>query len=200
MSLSQIRYIIWIICGVVAIASLLYYLSIRMMHPVDAQIQPSLGESFSFTDMEGKPVTASSYRGKIMLIYFGFTRCPDICPTDLGILASALNLLPPAQLEEIAPLFISIDTTDTPEKLKQFVSRFSDRIIGLTGTPEQLQEAASSFKIFFRKMDPSEPGASGSLFEHSAYLFLFDQEGDYITYFPRNTAPAEIAKEITNLL
>jgi cytochrome oxidase Cu insertion factor (SCO1/SenC/PrrC family) len=110
-----------------------------------------IGGPFSLTDQTGRPVTDADYRGRYMLIYFGFTFCPDVCPTELQVMATALDQLG-RQADEVQPIFITIDPErDTPSQLAGYVSQFHPRMAGLTGTPEQIASVARAYRVYYAK-------------------------------------------------
>jgi protein SCO1/2 len=129
-----------------------------------------------------------------MLIYFGFTFCPDACPTALGVMSSALDKLDVAA-DRVVPILITIDPDrDKPAVLKDYVSNFHPRMVGLTGTPEQIAKVAKSYRIFYQKA----PGASPDeyVMDHTTLIYLMDGDGKYITHFGPDATPDQISDEI----
>lgn len=154
----------------------------------------AIGGPFSLTDHTGAPVTEATYRGRMMLIFFGFTHCPDVCPTELQVMAEALEGLG-ADAARVAPLFITVDPErDTPEALARYVELFDPRIIGLTGTPEEVRAAARAYRVFYAKVQP--PDASDYTMDHSTFLYLMDAEGRFAGLFRHGTTAEEIAAAI----
>jgi cytochrome oxidase Cu insertion factor (SCO1/SenC/PrrC family) len=146
-----------------------------------------VGGPFSLTDHGGKPRTEADFRGKFLLVYFGFTYCPDICPTDLVEIGRALDQLGPDG-EIIQPLFITLDPErDTPAHLAEYLPLFHPRLIGLTGSGAAIGQAADAYKVYYRKVDT---GPDAYTVDHSAYVYLLDTQGRYLGFFPPNT-PAE---------
>ncbi|KQU50241.1 electron transporter SenC [Bosea sp. Leaf344] len=146
-----------------------------------------VGGPFSLTDHGGKPRTEEDFRGKFLLVYFGFTYCPDICPTDLVEIGRALDQLGPDG-EIIQPLFITLyPERDTPAHLAEYLSLFHPRLIGLTGSGAAIGQAAEAYKVYYRKV---ETGPDTYTVDHSAYVYLLDTRGRYLGFFPPNT-PAE---------
>jgi protein SCO1/2 len=146
-----------------------------------------VGGPFSLTDHNGRTRSEADFRGKLMLVYFGFTYCPDICPTDLVEISRALDQLGPAG-EIIQPLFVTLDPErDTPAHLAEYVPLFHPRLLGLTGSGDAIRQAADAYKVFYRKV---ETGGGDYTVDHSAYVYLLDAEGRYLGFFPPNT-PAE---------
>jgi cytochrome oxidase Cu insertion factor (SCO1/SenC/PrrC family) len=154
----------------------------------------SLGGPFSLTDQSGKPVTEHDYAGRWMLVYFGYSFCPDVCPTELGTMASALDALGPAG-EKVTPVFISVDPArDTPEHLADYVSRFHPRMQGLTGTPEQVAEAARRYRVYYAKVQ--RPEMTDYLMDHSSFIYLVGPDGKVRSLFRPEQTPEAIAAAV----
>ena len=139
--------------------------------------------NFELTDHHGQVVTEHSYDGKLRLVFFGFTRCPDVCPTTLFEVARVMRNLGD-DASNVQPLFISVDRdNDTPEILTGYVSAFHPALIGLTGSKQQLDTVAESFKVTYG-VEPAPDSDSGidSVF-HSSYLFLMDRQGMFLDVF-----------------
>lgn len=153
-----------------------------------------VGGPFALTDHNGRPRTDADFRGKLMLIYFGFTFCSDVCPTDLQAIAAALDKLGSAG-EAVQPLFITIDPEkDTPEQLKGHVGLFHPRMIGLTGSTKQIQQVTRNYKVYYAKTEPlkrAEPGI-----DHSGFVFLIGRDGKYLGFFPPGTSADRMADTI----
>lgn len=150
---------------------------------------------FSLVDHTGKPVTDEDFEGKWQLVFFGFTYCPDICPTTLNDMSMVLEELGD-EAEQVQPLFISVDSErDTPEVMADYVANFDPRIVGLTGSPEQIKQAAQAFRVYYAKVE--QDGAPGGYtMDHQAFVYLMNPEGDYATHFSPSDEPAAIADEI----
>lgn len=154
----------------------------------------TLGGPFTLTDQTGREVTERDFAGRFMLIYFGFTYCPDVCPTELGVMASALDLLG-ADADRITPALITIDPErDTPAQLADYVSRFHPRLIGLTGTPQQIAQAARAYRVYYAKVRP--PNASDYLMDHSSFTYLVGPDGRVRQLFRPETPPESMAAAI----
>jgi protein SCO1/2 len=154
---------------------------------------------FSLIDHTGKPVTNADFAGKWQLVFFGFTYCPDVCPTTLNDIALVLENLGD-EAAQVQPLFITVDPErDTPEVMAEYVGNFDPRIVGLTGSPEQIKQAARAFRAYYAKVD--QDGAPGGYtMDHSAFLYLMDPKGEYATHFAPTEEPAAIADEIRAFL
>jgi protein SCO1/2 len=137
--------------------------------------------TFDLIDHDGRPVTERSYRGKRMLVFFGFTHCKMVCPRALGRLSAVLDRLG-SEADSFAALYITVDPDrDTPAVLKAFLTDNFPRFIGLTGEPRQIADAMSSFRVFARKVtDPDDPDSYQM--PHTAFTYVLDAEGNYLTH------------------
>lgn len=157
-----------------------------------------LGGPFSLTDHHGRPVTERDFAGRWMLVYFGFTYCPDVCPTELGIMADAIDTMGDAG-ERVTPVLISVDPErDTPEQLADYVSRFHPRMVGLTGTPEQVAEVARAYRVYYAKVN--RPEMTEYLVDHSSFMYLVGPDGRVRALFRPETAPEAIASAVQGQL
>lgn len=153
---------------------------------------PSVGGPFTLVDHTGKTVTDADFQGRYKLIFFGYTFCPDVCPTTLGTVAAALDQLAPEQRARLAPLFVSVDPErDTPEVLREYVAAFHPAIIGLTGTPEQVTAAMKAYKVYAAKAASADPGSY--TVDHSAITYLMAPDGTFLAHFPHGTGADEMA-------
>jgi cytochrome oxidase Cu insertion factor (SCO1/SenC/PrrC family) len=178
-----------IVCGL-----LLYRLWMERVAPETAGGEALIGGPFQLTDQDGNAVTDQTYKGKLMLIYFGFTYCPDACPTALGVMSAALDKLDVAA-ERVVPILITVDPErDTPQVLKDYVSNFHPRMVGLTGTPEQIAQVAKAYRVYYQKA----AGATSEdyLMDHTLLIYLMDAEGKYLENFPPNVTPDAMADKI----
>jgi protein SCO1 len=157
---------------------------------------PDIGGPFTLTDGDGKPVTDQTYRGQWLLVYFGFTYCPDACPTGLNNIAGALKLLG-ADAGKIQPLFITVDPErDTAAAMKAYVAAFDSRIVGLTGTAEQIATVARGYRVYYKRVGEGDDYTM----DHSVVIYVMDPDGKYSTVLRHNSAPAEIAEALRKLL
>ncbi len=157
-----------------------------------------IGGPFSLVDTNGKRVTDRDFRGKLMLVFFGYTHCPDVCPTELQNIAEVMDKLG-ADANQVAPIFISVDPArDTTESLSAYIKSFSPRITGLTGSVDEIASAAKAYRVYFRKADG---GSDSYTVDHSVFVYLMDREGNYITHFmfnsPADTMAGVIKKHIS---
>jgi protein SCO1/2 len=178
-----------VLCGI-----LLFKLYERQFLGSGSTGTADVGGPFELVNQDGAKVTDADFRGKLMLIYFGFTFCPDACPTALGVMGAAIEKLDVAG-ERVVPMLISIDPArDTPQALKEYIGNFHPRMVGLTGTDEQIAKVAKAYKVFYQKA----PGATGEdyLMDHSTLIYLMDGEGKFLTYFGPQATPDEVAEAI----
>jgi protein SCO1/2 len=132
-----------------------------------------------------KPVRLSDFHGKLVVMYFGFASCPDVCPTTLTIIASALRQLTPEELEAVQPVFISIDPErDQGEKLTAYATYFHPSFIGITGTPDEVQKVANQYGGFFIKVESDS--ALGYLVEHTSKTYIISKDGQYVSILPHD--------------
>ena len=159
---------------------------------------PTIGGSFTLVDHNGKTVTAADFRGRFMLVYFGYTYCPDVCPTTLTTMADAIDILDgDGDGEAVVPVFITVDPErDTPEHLKMYVSYFHPRLVGPTGTSESVAAAAKAYRIYYAKAP--EAGASGDdyLMDHVSFVFLMGPDGAFRVHFENGISPDAMANRI----
>lgn len=140
-----------------------------------------IGGAFTLVDHTGRQVSEADYRGKIMLVFFGYSFCPDVCPTTLATVAQAVESLTPSEQNQLAPLFITVDPErDTVPKMADYVANFSPAIVGLTGSPEQIKAVSQAYRVYARKV---EEGNGPYSVDHSAILYLMDGKGRYVTHF-----------------
>lgn len=159
----------------------------------------TVGGPFTLTTPDGTTVTDQTYRGKWLVVYFGFTYCPLACPTALFEIVAALEQLGP-DAAEVQPLFITVDPQrDTPEVLREYTASFDPRIVGLTGTPAQIESAAREYGVYFIAQQTG-PGADDYTIDHSTYLYLIDPAGRFVRGFDADASGKQIAAVIRGLL
>jgi protein SCO1/2 len=158
-----------------------------------------IGGLWSLVDHEGRPQTSSDFKGQYTLIYFGFTYCPDICPEELKKMARALNMLPEAAQTQITPLMISVDPwRDSIAQLAGYVKEFHPKMIGLVGTPQQVDHITRAFRVYTSKGPEETEG--DYLMDHSIFMYLMDKEGKFLDYYGVAMDAEEIAESIQNHL
>lgn len=162
--------------------------------------QPTVGGPFELVDGDGKPVTEKDFAGKPMLVYFGYTFCPDVCPTELIAMSDGLDLLSPDEAKQFQPIFVTIDPErDTPEVMKDYVQNFYPTMVGLTGTAEQIRKAAQAYRVYYAKSEAKTEGAP-YLMDHSSFIYVMDAKGRYLRHFSMGTTPADIATGLKQVL
>ena len=160
---------------------------------------PPTGGDFTLDSAAG-PVRLSDLRGQAVLIYFGYTACPDICPTNLVSIAHALRTLQPAELDRTRVLFVSVDPErDDPERLAGYVAYFHPNVLGLTGTPEQVAEVARRYGAAYRRVDDTG-SAMGYLIDHSAFTAVVDPSGRLVRTLGHASPPETIRAAIRTAL
>jgi cytochrome oxidase Cu insertion factor (SCO1/SenC/PrrC family) len=177
------------ICGV-----LLYQLYQRSLNGETVSGEALIGGPFELTDQNGNAVTEQTFKGKLMLIYFGFTFCPDACPTALGVMSAAIDKLDVAA-DRVVPILITIDPDrDTPAVLKDYVGNFHPRMMGLTGTPKQIAKVAKEYGVFYQIAPGKAP--DDYVMDHTVLIYLMDGDGKYITHFGPDATSEQMAEEI----
>lgn len=157
-----------------------------------------LGGAFSLTDHTGRAVTEQDFAGRWLLVYFGFTYCPDVCPTELGTIAAALDEMGEAG-EAVTPILVTIDPArDTPEQLADYVSSFHPRMIGLTGTAEQVAEVARRYRVFYARAQ--RPDMTEYTMDHSSFIYLVGPDARVRSLFRMETPPEAIAAAVQGQL
>jgi len=153
-----------------------------------------IGGPFALIDHTGILRTDEDFRGKLLLIYFGFSYCPDVCPTDLQQIGLAVDGLG-ARADAVQPLFITLDPErDTAAHPADYVPSFHPRLIGLTGSAEQIRRIALAYKVYYVKYPPD---SSDYVIDHSAFIYLVDKTGKYIGFFPPGTTADRMIEIIT---
>ncbi len=163
------------------------YTLLNLPERVESKGTALIGGPFSLVDANGKRVTDRDFRGKLMLVFFGYSHCPDVCPTELQSMTEVMDKLG-SEAAKVAPLFISVDPKrDTPDVLAAYMKNFSPRITGLTGNENEIASAAKAYRVYYRKA--GESGGDDYTVDHSAFVYLMDGEGRYITHFSFNSSP-----------
>lgn len=193
MSLALRLWISAVALAVLAVAGggILYFTKER-----DAQAANRIGGPFTLVNTKGETVTEADFRGQYKLVFFGYTYCPDVCPTSLLNITRALNTLEkqmPEKVDNITPIFISVDPErDTTEVLGDYVSNFHDNVVGLTGSDAQIAEAAKQYRVRYWRVQGEDQSAY--TMAHTAYIFLMGPEGKLITRFDHKTPASEMAQ------
>lgn len=159
--------------------------------------EADIRNAYTLTDHTGRAVTAADFAGRWQMVFFGFTYCPDICPTTLAYMASVMDILG-LEAERVAPIFITVDPArDTAPVMAEYVAAFHPRLVGLTGTEAQVAEAARNFRVYHEKMaDAAAP--DGYLMAHSGHIYLMRPDGRFDSVFRESGQPPEdLADEIS---
>lgn len=202
--LARIRYALWGLAVVAALVLAGLYMT-RTPAPQEGREATRTGEAairseFALTDHTGERVTEADFLGRWQLVFFGFTHCPDVCPTTLAYIASVLDTLEETA-DRIAPLFITVDPgRDTPDVMADYVSAFHSRLIGLTGTEEDVAAAADAFRVYYERME-EDSAPDGYLMAHSGRIYLMTPDGRFETAFREgDQPPEEMARTIQDIM
>ena len=162
-----------------------------------SQAAAGIGGPFALVDGDGKAVTQADYAGEPTLVFFGYTHCPDICPTTLSSISDTLKALGPGK--PVRALFITLDPArDTPAVMKDYVSSFDPRIVGLTGSQAQVDAVARAYRVYAKKVPTGDGGYS---VDHTGVVYLMDRKGDFVESFnPDLDKPAEAAATLSKYL
>ncbi len=163
---------------------------------------PEIGGAFELVDQSGATRTQVDFAGRHMLVYFGYTYCPDVCPTSLSIMSQALDLLEAetGSLEDrVVPVFVTVDPArDDVPAMAAYAEHFHPRLVALTGSDEQIAAAAKAYRVYYRKAE--DPSASEYLMDHSSFIYLMGPDGTYVSHFAHNASPQEVAEGLKGLL
>ena len=184
----------WVIC-VLALVGLFAWLGtgFATQNSAEESGDALVRADFTLQTAGDKIVTAQELRGKYLLVYFGFTHCPDICPTSLLLMSNATVKLG-EKAAKVQPIFISVDPErDTPKIASDYASHFGKNTLGLSGTPEQVKHAADSFKVFYSKVE-DKTSALGYVVDHSGFIYLMGPDGKYLAHYAHNASEQELTK------
>ncbi|HEY1138860.1 MAG TPA: SCO family protein [Lysobacter sp.] len=172
------------------LASLLLVPSVLLAGPRD-----DIGGPYKLVDHNGRHVTQATYAGKPVLMYFGFSSCPDVCPTDLVRIERITRRVQQSSGVAVTPIFVTVDPErDTPAKMKVYVSMFGKDFIGLTGSPAQIKDIAAKYHVYYKKVPFGDSGQY--TMDHSTFLFLLDRQGRYVDHFGRTVDEKVVAQRI----
>lgn len=161
--------------------------------------QVTIGGPFTLVNQDGKTVTDKDFRGRYMLVYFGYTFCPDVCPTSLATIADALDMIG-KKADKVVPILITIDPErDTPAALKAYVPNFYPRLVGLSGSAAQIKAVAKEYRVYYARVD-SESKDGNYLMDHSAITYLMGPDGKYVTHFSHGVKAEDMAKKLNSIL
>jgi len=160
---------------------------------------PNIGGPFELVNQDGERVTDADFAGKKTLMYFGFTYCPDVCPTALQVMSVALEELGD-DADAFTPIFVTVDPErDDPETMAAYVEHFGDNFIGLTGSLEQVEAAAKAYKVYFRKVEDASSSA-GYTMDHSSVVYLMSEDNTFLANFTHETRPDRMAARLKQFL
>ena len=160
---------------------------------------PSIGGPFTLQDGDGRTVSDRDFRGRWMLVYFGYTFCPDVCPTTLNQVAEAMDKLGP-KADGVAPVFITVDPArDTPSVVKQYAAAFTPRLVGLTGTPDAIAAVAREYRVYYA-VHRTGAGPGDYTMDHSSILYLVDPAGRFVAPIRADGSGTEIAAALSHYL
>jgi len=183
------------LCGLLLFSMVVFLVTGRSPTPV--ALQSSVGGAFRLTDHNGKPVTDADLKGRPFLVFFGFTHCPDVCPTALFEISEILRALGPDG-DRVRALFVTVDPErDTPEKLKDYLSSFDPRLIGATGDDAAIKAIEKGYRVYAKRV-PLDGG--GYTMDHTAIVYLMDKDGRFVAPFNMKRRPAEAAAELRRYL
>ena len=155
---------------------------------------PTIGGPFKLVNHKGKTVTEAGYSGQYLLVFFGYTYCPDVCPTELQVIGGAMDLLGDAGAK-VRPLMVTIDPErDTVAAMADYMSNFHPSITGLTGSPEQVKATAKAYRVYFVKNPPDDEG--DYFMDHSSFVYLMGPDGKYLHHFSPMTKPEDMAAKV----
>jgi protein SCO1/2 len=180
------------LCGLVLCFGVVLLVTGRGGAPI-ATAQAAIGGPFRLTDQNGRTVTNEDLKGHPSLVFFGFTNCPEVCPTALFDISEVLNKLGP-DADKVNALFVTVDPErDTPEKLKDYLSSFNPRLIGLGGDPAALAAVAKAYRVYYKKV-PQDGG--GYTMDHTAIVYLMDKQGAFVAPFSLKRRPEDSAADL----
>ena len=190
-----------ILAGTLAGAALAYVAMLPPGLPSTATTSgmPAVGGAFQLTDQTGKRVTEKAFLGRYMLVFFGYTHCPDICPSGLQVMSAALDKLG-AAAENVTPVFITVDPErDTPALLADYTKSFHPRLVALTGSREDIAAAAKVYRVYFQKVADANAPESYT-YDHSSFFYLMGKDGKFISAIPHTTDIDDFAKKLSEAL
>ena len=192
--LRRIRFSLWILvaAAVLALGGAYFVRTIGVREPPPPVTvgEAAIRSEFSLIDHNGNRVTEADFLGRWQLVFFGFTHCPDVCPTTLAYMANVLDRFG-GEVERVAPIFITVDPSrDTPEVMAEYVQAFHPKLTGLTGSEAEVAAAAQSFRVYYERME-EETAPDGYLMAHSGHIYLMTPEGRFEDVFREGEQSAE---------
>ncbi len=183
------------VAGVFALYSMFY----RPLPEARFTGEALVGGPFTMVNHRGEAVTEKDFFGRYTLIFFGFTYCPDVCPTELQVMAAALDQMGPLA-DKITPIFVSVDPErDTPKILSEYVASFHPRLVGLTGTVQQVKQMAKTYRVYFAKVTDAKKPQDYQI-DHTAIIYLMGPDGKFLKHFSYSTDTTALAKSLSALV
>lgn len=196
--MKKVRASLWIAVALAATGFAALSMMERGQEVATMRVDPQAARfaaDFELTDHNGMMQADEDFRGRWMLVFFGFTNCPDVCPMGLATIAQVMDDLG-SKSEAVQPLFITIDPErDTPGVLATYVPQFGSGILGLSGTPDQIERTAKTFKIYYQKIEEAA-SPDGYTMGHTSAFLLFDPQGDFVRLYEYNQEPAVILSDL----
>jgi protein SCO1/2 len=189
--------ILWLVAGGVALGALALGVTSYVLRLDQETGNASVGGPFTLVDQDGAVVTEQDFAGRLMLVYFGYTFCPDVCPTTLQTMSVAMEQLGD-DAKDVAFVFVTLDPKrDTVAQMKRYVDLFEPGPVGLTGSDEQIAAAAKAYRVYYNANDQQ---GDDYLVDHSSFIYLMDREGRYLSHFGPTATPEEMAGKIEEAL
>ncbi|MDX1710056.1 MAG: SCO family protein [Rhodovibrionaceae bacterium] len=167
---------------------------------VSGMAKPDIGGPFELVDQTGETRRAEDFRGRYMLVYFGYTYCPDICPTSLLEMTRALDLLEaqaPEKEAKVTPVFVTVDPErDTVEALADYAGHFHENLVALTGSDEEVARAAKAYRVYYSKAEVEGDDDDAYLMDHSSFIYLMGPDGEYVTHYSHMAGAEEMAADM----
>jgi protein SCO1/2 len=159
----------------------------------------AIGGGFTMTDQNGQIFTEANLKGSPTMMFFGFTHCPDVCPMTLTTISEVMETLPKSMRDRLKVVFVTVDPSrDTPAIMKEYLANFDTQYIGLSGTEEQLKDMSKKYLVYYAKNAESDP--KHYLMDHSSYVYLFDDNAEYLTHFSHKMLPEAISAKVQQAL
>ena len=191
------RSFVWLAAALAVTAAAVTVVMNRASQSNAAQQLPQIGGHFALSTPDGRRVTDTTFRGKWLLVYFGYTSCPDVCPTTLSAMALALDKLGPLA-DKVQPVFITVDPErDTSKIVGEYVKDFDPRFVGLVGSPQEIGAAAQEFHVYYRVR---QLGNNEYVVDHSSFIYLIDPNGAFVRLLTGDLPGHQLADELRKLM
>ena len=200
-SLKLIRRVAWLSIAVVLVSVFLQLSQHSGQDMQGSMADARIGGAFTLTDQNGRQVSDSDFRGKVMLVFFGFSHCPDICPVALRTMTTAVSMLQSEEKQHIATIFITVDPErDTPEVLRDYVASFPEHVTALTGPEAAIQNALHAYRGSAEKQSDSAAPSADYQMQHSGYIYIMGADGAYLQHMDTNVDAEELRDVLINAL